>query len=70
MIRITFENENINLLMPKSLLKDAAMRKFFRYIQVLEIVNRSSASDEEIEGLVREAKKAGKEEMERLLDEM
>jgi hypothetical protein len=53
--------------LPKSLLRDTTIRKFLKYLEMLAIVNKSTASDKEIEEISKLIKEAGKKEMERLL---
>ena len=48
--------------MPKTFLKDTTIRRFIRYIRVLEIIDKSTASDEEIEEVAESVKEAGKKE--------
>jgi len=69
MVKIIYKDDLVSFNLPKSLLKDATIRKFLRYIRALEIIDKSTASDEEIEAIAKTIKEAGKKEIERLLNE-
>jgi esterase/lipase superfamily enzyme len=69
MLEIIYKDDLISFNLPKSFLKDTTIRRFLKYLKVLEIVNKSTASDKEIEELVKVVKEAGKKEMEQLLNE-
>ncbi len=69
MVKITYKDDLVSFNLPKSLLKDITIRKFLRYIRALEIIDKSTASDEEIEAIAKTIKETGKKEMERLLNE-
>jgi len=69
MVKILYKDDLISFNLPKSFLKDTTIRKFLRYIRALEIIDKSAASDEEIEEIAKTIKEAGKKEMERLLNE-
>jgi hypothetical protein len=68
-IKVTYSEDTINFALPKTFFKDATLRKFLKYIRILEIVNKSTASDEEIEKIVKSVKEIGKKEIENLLNE-
>ena len=57
MLEIIYEDDYISFNLPKNFLKDAIIRKFFKYLKALEIVNKSKASDEDIEEIVKLLKK-------------
>lgn len=69
MVKIIYKDNLVSFNLPKSLLKDTTIRKFLRYIRALEIIDKSTASDEEIEAIAKTIKETGKKEMERLLNE-
>jgi esterase/lipase superfamily enzyme len=69
MLEIIYKDDLISFNLPKSFLKDTTIRRFLKYLKVLEIVNKSTASDKEIKELVKVVKEAGKKEMEQLLNE-
>jgi len=69
MVTVQFKDNDVNLTLPKTLLKDSTVREFVEYIKILEIVNKSTASERDIKRLVEEIKERGREEIERLLNE-
>lgn len=69
MVKIMYKDDLVSFNLPKSFLKDATIRKFLKYIRALEIVDKSTASEEEIEEISKSVKEAGKKEVERLLNE-
>ncbi len=68
MLEIIYKDDLISLTLPKTFLKDAAIRKFLKYLKALEILNKSTASEKEIEEIVKTIKESGKREMEKLLN--
>ena len=69
MVEIIYKDDLISFNLPKSLLRDTTIRKFLKYLEMLAIVNKSTASDKEIEEISKLVKEAGKKEMEQLLNE-
>jgi len=69
MVKIMYKDDLVSFNLPKSFLKDTTIRKFLKYVRALEIVDKSTASEEEIEEISKSVKEAGKKEVERLLNE-
>ena len=69
MVKIMYKDDLVSFNLPKSFLKDATIRKFLKYVRALEIVDKSTASEEEIEEISKSVKESGKKEVERLLNE-
>jgi len=69
MVKIMYKDDLVSFNLPKSFLKDTTIRKFLKYVRALEIVDKSTASEEEIEEISKSVKESGKKEVERLLNE-